>query len=450
MLTEDDPGDIGEHLVNRDKLDIFDVLDQLAKRDSFFLIASTGLGKTVIVPLFLLMREMRYQQTDQPERAKAGPRIWVVEPKIAIAQSLHQVMNLWWSEHVSEARPVLKGFNLFGCKTKVDHRDLDAPIMFITTGIFSIYARKGLFEPGRDLVLIDEAHVTLETDEALELGIGICRRRGVALNYMSATVDATDIPQRLGARVVKAEKRRFPVWKHNLRQPIDQILVDLVERTLVNPEEAEELFPKKDDEAWRSVRDAVLERDRAKGMLVVVNSYTANDSDAKRLERMLLETPFADKIAVRTLAGEVLRDPKRRAAYEADLKRWKEQKVRYVLIATSVVEMGVTLPDLDFVVSMDSALEEVENGVRLGPLGTNALIQRIGRVGRERPGIAYISRDIGAPYSLFSDEELNEVDALEPEPIRWPTERGNLEWLAYYSFDQEWDSLDLLKRLREL
>jgi hypothetical protein len=450
VLTSDDPGLLGGYLVERDKLGINEVLDELVGRNPFFLIASTGLGKTVIVPLYLLVREMTYGQTEHLEIVEQCPRIWVVEPKIAIAQSLHQVMNLWWSEYVDELRPDLKGFNLFGCKTKVDHKDVDAPIMFITTGIFSIYARKGMFEPGRDTILIDEAHVTLETDEALELGIGICRQCGVALNYMSATVDVTDIPQRLGARTVRAEKKRFPVWKHNLLQPIDNILVDLVERTLVHPEEGEEYFPAEDDKTWHTVRKAVFEQNRAKGMLVIVNSYTADESDAKRLERMLKEASFADKIAVRTLAGEVLRDPKRRAVYEADLKRWKEQKARYVLIATSVVEMGVTLPDLDFVVSMDSTLGEVENGVRIGPLGTNALIQRIGRVGRERPGIAYISRDIGAPYSLLSDEELNDPDALKPELIQWPTERGSLEWLAYYSLDQQWDSLDLLKRLLEL
>lgn len=420
--------------------------------EPFFLVAATGLGKTLLVPPLIQAINMVNAGSCGLEKLplEVGPRVWVVEPKIVIAQSLTAEMNRNWLKFLPGFPIKQEPFPLFGCKTKVDHVNVDAPIMFITTGMFSIYARNGVFRPGKDFVLIDEAHVTLETDEALELGVGICRSRWVGLSYMSASVDSTDIPARLGVKVIKAGSQRFPIWKHNLGQPIEQCLTELVEGTLVTPDLDGEFFPDASDETWRPVRQAVLQTGRAKGMLIVVNSYSADDSDAKRLERQLKQAPFASKISVRTLAGEVLRDAEKRRAYESDLKRWKEEKTRYVLIATSVVEMGVTLPDLDFVVTMDSSIEETENGVRMGLLGTNALIQRIGRVGRERPGIAYISKERGAPYALLDDEDLNASGALQPEPISWPTERGDLEWLAYYSFQQEWDELDLLKRLKEL
>ncbi len=415
-----------------------------------FLVAATGIGKTVLMPELVLYRALHLNKVQIAQQGEPGPRVWVVEPKVLIAQSLEQEMNSNWKRLLPKMGGVQEPFPLFGCKTKVDHTNLDAPIMFITTGIFSIYARKGMFRPGKDFILIDEAHVTLETDEAFELGVGVCRSRGIEINYMSATVDASDIPKRLNANVVEIGTQRFPIWRHNLGQPLDDIVCDLVEQTLVEPDSDSEYFPDAGKGEWSGVRKAALEKGRAKGMLIVVNSYSSEDSDAKRIERLLKQTPFANRLAIRTLAGEVLRDPVRRKQYEADLARWKHEKMRYVLIATSVVEMGVTLPDLDFVVTMDTAYTETENGVRLGLLGTNALIQRIGRVGRERPGIAYVSRERGAPYTVLDDEEFNSPDALTPEPIRWPFEHGDLDWLAYWSLNQKWDPKKLIDGIQAL
>ncbi|TSC62368.1 MAG: hypothetical protein G01um1014106_632, partial [Parcubacteria group bacterium Gr01-1014_106] len=314
------------HVIDERKLKILDALKQI-EHVPFFLIAATGLGKTLVVPLWLLYQMMHAKPANALK--EAGPRIWVIEPKIAIAQGLAAEMNRSWSDYSRKNGE--QPFPLFGCKTKVDNLNLDAPIMFVTTGIFSIYARKGVFRPGTDFVLVDEAHVTLETDEAFELGIGICRQREVNLSYMSASVDPADIPDRLGAHVYRAEAKRFPVWRHNLGCALDDCLVRLVERTLIEPDPEDDIFPAGDPE-WGGVRKSVFETGRAKGMLVIVNSFSSKESDAKRLERDLRKAPFADKIRIGLLAGEVLRDPERRRRYEADLLTWKREKARYVLI----------------------------------------------------------------------------------------------------------------------
>jgi len=168
-----------------------------------------------------------------------------------------------------------------------------------------------------------------------------------------------------------------------------------------------------------------------------VNSFSSERSDAQRVKRLLEQSTFAHPIEIGLLASEVLKNPNRRKAYERMLERWEREQKRYVLIATSVVEMGVTLPSVDFVVTMDSGFGERDGGgpLSLESLGTNALIQRMGRVGRLRPGIAYITRDIGAPYSNLSDAELNAPGALQPEPIRFPLETGHVLPLAYLSYE---------------
>jgi hypothetical protein len=408
--------------------------------EPFFLIAGTGLGKTVILPLHLwrlLMEHPYFAAIASPSGIvceSESPRVWVVEPKIAIAQGLEATLNDAWRSFSKDGAASA----VFGCKTRVDHKNVRAPIVFITTGIFAIYARKGMFRPGRDAILIDEAHTTLEADESVELGVALCRHERLPVSYMSATVDPAGLSDKLGVNVIDVPGIRFPVWKHNMCQTLDDCIVDLVEKTIVRTNISDDVFPRRNTELGRAVINAVTQQGRAKGMLIIVNSFSSETSDARRVERLLENAPFADQIKVGLLASEVLRHPGRRHDFECALSAWERERKRYVLIATSVVEMGVTLPSIDFVVTMDSGFGERDDGrpLSLEPLGTNALIQRIGRVGRLRPGIAYITRDIGAPYSDLHDTELNTAGTLRPEPIRFPLETGDATQLAYLSYER--------------
>lgn len=434
-----------QYVMDARKLPIQKVLSELTSK-SFFLIAATGLGKTVAVPPWLLFRKMHYEEhrpapvIPGKPLAAVSPRIWVVEPRIAICQGMQAEMNRQWNEWAKK-----ESFKelplLFGAKTKVDNVATDAPIMFITTGIFAIYARKGVFKAGRDIVLIDEAHETLESDEAVELGVAICRMEGIEVHYMSATVDASEIPEQLNVEVVMATGARQLVWRYNTQRPLQECIVEIVDEALVQQDLESEFFPEADTEDNREIIRSVTERDRAKGMLVIINSFSSERSDARRVEKKLRETFKKGQIEVGLLASEVLKNPKRKAAYEAMLEKWKREKRKYVLIATSVVEMGVTLPELDFVVTMDAGFQREQ-------LGTNALIQRIGRVGRQRPGIAYITQEVGAPYTKLTEEELNQVDALKPEPIQFPMKEGSVEALVYLSFERGWTNAMLLNMLQ--
>lgn len=428
-------------VINRDKLEISNYFDKM-RQDPFFLVAATGLGKTVGVPIHMLIRQI--QQTGRHPNPE--PRVWVVEPRIPIAVGQAAFMISLWKDYTSQ-----KGKKnmppLFGCISSTSgNTNPEAPVKFVTTGIFELMAKDGQLNPNRDRVVIDEAHVTVEQNPGVELGIALARKAGVTIDYMSATVDTANLSESLGvANIINADKQRFTVWKHNLLCPAGDILPDLIAKTLIEADLSSEYFPR--DDGFRQaaeVRAAVTESGRSHGMLVVVNSFAGDYSDTQRLAQIIRKAHPG--LTVLQLASEVIRDPRRMREYESKLKRIEQDKRNYVILATSVVEMGITFPTLDYVVTMDSGYEQETVGNNtfpvIAPLGVNSLLQRIGRVGRKRPGIAYIANEISADYAELDDEELNSRQSLAYEPIKFPLADSPLTPLAYYACKQGWQDID--------
>jgi hypothetical protein len=85
-------------------------------------------------------------------------------------------------------------------------------------------------------------------------------------------------------------------------------------------------------------------------------------------------------------ASEVARDAHKRQEFERRILRVEAQNGRYVIVATNVIEMGLTFPSLDYVVTVDTELSARGGLLTATPLGVNAFFQRIGRVGRARAG----------------------------------------------------------------
>ncbi|MCP2245739.1 Helicase conserved C-terminal domain-containing protein [Lentzea aerocolonigenes] len=415
-------------VVERDDLQVASYLGQMTQ-DPFFLVAATGLGKTVAVPVHELIRQAQHTGN----LSVSEPRVWVVEPRIPIATSQASFMNGLWKDYLSAKRRKLPP--LFGVITSSSGNvNRDAPIKFVTTGIFGQLAKNGELHPDRDRVLIDEAHVTIEQNSEVELGIALARKAGVTVDYMSATVDTSNLEEALGVtNVIRADKARYPIWKHNLLLPLSDVLADLLRSTLVNPDPASSYYPQWEFAQHADVQKAVLEAGRAHGMLIVVNSFAGDQSDTERLAALIRR--HHPSLAVLQLASEVIRDTRRERAFYAQLQEIEQRKRNYVILATSVVEMGVTFSSLDYVVTMDSGYDQETVGdvtfPVIAPLGVNSLLQRMGRVGRRRPGIAYISREVGADYADLEDNELNR-GGLKYEPIRFPLVNSTLMPLAYY------------------
>jgi len=80
--------DFLRYVVRRDRLAIAEYLDEMGQ-EPFFLVAATGLGKTVVVPIHVLIRLMQ-RIGEQPEPA---PRVWVVEPGVPIATNRRPVSD---------------------------------------------------------------------------------------------------------------------------------------------------------------------------------------------------------------------------------------------------------------------------------------------------------------------------------------------------------------------
>ena len=429
-------------VLNRDQLEIADYLNEMGQ-DPFFLVAATGLGKTVGVPVHMLIRQI--QATGS--RPNPQPRVWIVEPRIPIAVGQAAFMNMLWKDF-SFSKGNKNVPPLFGCITSTSGNvNPEAPIKFVTTGIFELMAGDGQLSPSRDRVVIDEAHVTIEQNPGVELGIALARKAGITVDYMSATVDTTGLGESLGiANIINADKQRFVVWKHNLLNMASKSLAEVVARTLVTPDLSSRYFPQPQDfEQAALICAAVTEPGRSHGMLVVVNSFAGEFSDTQRLAKILQkEHP---SIPVLQLASEVIRNPQRMREYEKALQQIEANKQNYVILATSVVEMGVTFPTLDFVVTMDSGYDQQTIGNVTfpveAPLGVNSLLQRIGRVGRKRPGIAYITTEIGADYAAMEDDELNDKRTLVYEPITFPLADSPLMPLAYYACKKEWYDISM-------
>lgn len=437
-----------EYVLNRYDLSVRDYLPEMGD-DPFFLVAATGLGKTVAVPIHVYLRQSAifFKEVTGSVTTPQKPMLYVVEPRIPIAEDQMYHMNSLFADFIrgKYKKRAPKNPVLFGCITSATSNvHPDAPIKFVTTGLLGIYAENDDLTPVHDAVIIDEAHVTIEQNEDVELAIGVCLNKGITIHYMSATVDTSNVSELLGVKnIIQADKQRYPIWLHNLGLPLEDVLVGLVETVLVNHDTTSEFFPPAAYFQQESVLRGVDPRgQRASGMLIVVNSIKGEFSDVNRYARMIETAPFntdGQKVRVLRLASETIRNRSKKAAFDRVMDVIHRKKEPYVIIATSVVEMGITYPTLDYVVTMDSGFEsEVVDGMllpRLGSLGVNALKQRVGRVGRKRPGIGYITREVGADYTSLSDKELN-TTGLEYEVIKPPYAKAPLTKLAVLSLQQ--------------
>ena len=440
------------YVLNREKLLTIQEYLELMGHLSYFLLASTGLGKTIAAPIHsYLLHCIEILKNVKSERAlfkEQVPRLWVIEPKITIAKDQTDFMNEMFSEFIKSRNDPRDAEHpvLFGCTTSVDKIHRFAPIMFVSTGIFALYARFGYLDPKRDCVMIDEAHVSVESGEGVELAIAICRQMGITIHYMSATVDTGNLRDSLGVHsIIDATKiERKPKWMHNVNRSMEECIVEMVEKTLVHPDPSSDYFPHGDDERSVAIRESVLQEGRAKGFLLVVNSFAEEDSDANTIAELLRNAPYASEIEILFLSSAIFRNKHSREKFKRDLERMDREKKKYAIIATSVVEMGITFPTLDFIATMNSGYDQITIGEtemsEVVPLPVNSLLQRIGRVGRKQPGIGYITNEeVDAYYSSLTDEALN-GGGLRYETIRFPFARGSLVLLAQYSFRQEWEN----------
>lgn len=433
-----------QELITADKLTIDEYLPAMAS-EPFFLVAATGLGKTVVAPPHVWLQQCADLQHIRPGTA---PCVWVVEPRVMIADEQGAYMHETFRKLFESQRRGRQAPPLFGSISSSKTLRRGAPIMFVTTGIFTLRARAGEFDPVLDRVIIDEAHETIGQNPDVELAIAICRQAGVKIDYMSATVDTASIPDLLGIsrdNIIVANKQRHPIYISTTGRTMRESIVDVVTDLLIRRNQNSPLLPAANDVLReRVIADLFCGERRAHGLLVAINSLSGSNSDAVVIQKQLKEARLQTNgkpLAVLELSSKQTKNPTEMARFTSALAKIEQNAEPYVVVATSVIEMGVTIGTLDFAVTMDSGYENVVVGDRslptVTPLPFNSLKQRLGRVGRRRAGVGIITTDVGAPYTEFDREKLNSSD-LEYEPVRTPLAKASLLSLAYYSFERGW------------
>jgi ATP-dependent helicase HrpB len=315
----------------------------LTTRGIAVLQAPPGAGKTTLVPLDLLARGV------------VEGRILMLEPRRLAARASAERM----AETLGEPVGRTVGYRIRG-EARVSPA---TRIEVVTEGILTRMIQSDPELSGIGLVIFDEFH---ERSLNADLGLALCLevrgalREELKLLVMSATLDAGPVADLMGgAPVVTSEGRAYPVETRWLPRPPDASLrlEALVAGTV----------------------KAALEETEG-GMLV----FLPGEGEIRRVEALLRDLPG---VAVRPLFGAM--------DFAAQRAALAPVPGRKVVLATSIAETSLTLPDIRVVVDAGKARR-----ARFDPnSGMSRLVtervsraeaeQRRGRAGRVAEGVCY-------------------------------------------------------------
>lgn len=318
----------------------------MAGRGAMVLTAATGSGKTTQVPQIL-------------DRARAvRGEIVVLEPRRLAARMT--------ARRVAEEMGVALGEDV-GFQTRFERAvGPRTRIRFVTEGVFLRQAQRDPSLAGIGCVLLDEFH---ERSVLADLALGVVRRArerraDLLVAAMSATMDAAQAAGYLGAEVVTAEGRAFPVAVRYEPTPAGE-------------------------PAWESAARAVrrlLEEGHEGDALVFMPGAFEIDRTVDAIRTALRGLPGADAVDTVPLHGSMPADRQDQAVAPPPRGR------RKVIVATNVAETSITIPGVRMVV--DSGLARVFrvdprrglNVLRTEPISRASADQRAGRAGRTAPG----------------------------------------------------------------
>jgi len=237
-------------------------------------------------------------------------------------------------------------------------------IRFVTEGILMRRLLTAPDLPGVSTVVLDEFHERhVATDLALALvkRLQRTRRPDLRLCVMSATLDAETIATYLECPRVRSEGRRFDVALDYLPQPDERPLPIQI---------------------TGAVRRAL--RDGPPGDLLV---FLPGAAEIRRCEEALGEVARAQDLALLPLHGDLPLDAQARVVGPSSRRK--------VILSTNVAETSVTIDGV--VAIIDAGLARVAGHspwtglptLSLAKISQAAAIQRAGRAGRTRPGVAY-------------------------------------------------------------
>ena len=355
--------------------------------------APPGAGKTTRVPLALL------------DAALCEGRIIMLEPRRLAARAAAERM----AETLGQRAGETVGYRVRG-EAKISK---STRIEVVTEGILTRMLQSNPDLPGVSAVIFDEFH---ERSLNADLGLALCLevadalRDDLILLAMSATLDAEPVGQLMGAPLVTSEGRSFPVETRWLERPLGpqarrlDALIDLVVQ------------------AERETRGS------GGGMLV----FLPGEGEIRRAEAALAGR-LPQSCTLRPLFGALPFAAQRAAIAPVE-------EGRKVVLATSIAETSLTIPDIRVVVDMGQARRaRFDPGSGMSRLVTERVTraeatQRTGRAGRVVEGQCYRlwSKGEDGALAAYPPAEIEAADLtdLALELALWGTEPGDLAFLT--------------------
>ena len=313
----------------------------IAARGMAVLQAPPGAGKTTRVPLDLLAAGL------------VTGRVVMLEPRRLAARGAAERMAETLGEPVGHTVGYrMRGEARVGAATRIE---------VVTEGILTRMIQSDPELPGVGCVIFDEFHErSLQADLGLALVLEIrgALRPDLVLIVMSATLDAAPVAALMGADLVTSEGRAYPVETHWLPRPVPATM-------------------RLEGAVAGLVRQAV---DETTGGVLV---FLPGEGEINRVAAALSDLPCD----IRPLFGAM--------PFEAQRAALATSPQRKIVLATSIAETSLTIPDIRVVVDAGRARR-----ARFDPAsGMSRLVtervtraeakQRRGRAGRVAPGTCY-------------------------------------------------------------
>ena len=375
-----------------------ELCEQFRPGTTVLLQAPPGAGKTTRVPL-ALMGEL----TGCPSRQG---RIWMIEPRRLAARAAAERLAATLGEAVGQR----VGFAVRGEQRRSARTQLEV----ITDGLFLRRLQTDPSLDGVSCVLFDEFH---ERRRDSDLAFTLLREAApllhpeLAVMVMSATLDLTDLRQRLPEAVVLSSEGR------------------------AHPVETVHQAPRQDERLSRQVLRALehhaLSLPRGSGVLV----FLPGIAEIERCRELLEQTPSLRNWQIQSLHGQLPLNQQ-----SAALKRCPKSCEGSVVLSSAIAESSITIDGVRLVI--DSGLSRQlrfdpntgMEGLETVPSSQASAEQRRGRAGRQGPGqcIRLWSPAEQHRRPSFSPPELQLAD---PQPVlmelaQWGAGLGDdLPWL---------------------
>ena len=366
------------------------LLDALRAHGRAVLQAPPGAGKTTRVPLEMLQAGL------------SNGRIVMLEPRRMAARAAAERMAETLGEPVGQT----VGYRVRG-EAKISKI---TRIEVVTEGVLTRMLQSEPDLPGIGAVIFDEFH---ERSLNADLGLALCLevtgalRDDLILLAMSATLDAEPVGRLMDAPLVTSGGRSYPVETRWLDRPLGaqtrrlDALIDLVIRA---------------------------EQETEGGMLV----FLPGEGEIRRTEAALASGLPGD-CAVRPLYGALPFAAQRTAIASVE-------SGRKVVLATSIAETALTIPDIRVVVDMGQARRaRFDPGSGMSRLVTERVTraevtQRTGRAGRVAEGRCYRLWSKGEEGALAAYPpagiEAADLTGLALELALWGAEPQDLAFLT--------------------